>query len=320
MILRLPFLAALAFAGCNLAATAPPPRAGTPDTAGAATRTGAQPSNDSAGRFDAARAWQHLRAQVDIGPRPAGTEAGARTRRYIIDALARMGIPAVEQPFTATTPIGRLQMANIVATLRGERADRILLASHFDTKRFDDFRFVGASDGASSTAVLIELGRVLLARPRPFTIELVFFDGEEAVREWSAEDSTYGSRHYVRQAREAGTLDDIRALILLDMIGDRNLNIRRESQSTPWLTDIIWDAARRLGYGRHFLEESMPIEDDHLPFLQAGVPAVDIIDFDYPAWHTAEDTLDQVSPESLRIVGEVTLAALPAIEKRLLER
>lgn len=319
MILRLLFLAAVAVAGCNLAATTPP-GAGTPDGADADPRAGTQPPGGSAEKFDAARAWQHLRAQVDIGPRPAGTEAGARTRQFIIDTLARMGIFAVEQPFTAATPIGPLRMANVVATLRGERADRILLASHFDTKRFDDFRFVGASDGASSTAVLLELGRVLLARPRPFTLELVFFDGEEAVREWSAEDSTYGSRHYVRQARDAGTLDDIRALILLDMIGDRNLTIRRESQSTPWLTDIIWDTARRLGYGRHFLEESMPIEDDHLPFLRAGVPAVDIIDFDYPAWHTAEDTIDQVSPDSLRIVGEVVLAALPALEQRLLER
>jgi glutaminyl-peptide cyclotransferase len=123
----------------------------------------------------------------------------------------------------------------------------------------------------------------------------------------------------VQEARRSGTLGSIRALVLLDMIGDRNLNIRRESNSTPWLTEIVWDTARRLGYGQHFLPEEMPIEDDHIEFLQAGVPAVDIIDFDYPPWHTAEDTLDKVSAKSLQIVGEVVEAALPAIEERLLK-
>ena len=132
-------------------------------------------------------------------------------------------------------------------------------------------------------------------------------------------DSTYGSRHYVAHARTSGTLAGIKALILLDMIGDRHLNIRREENSTRWLTDIIWNTARRLGYQRHFLDESTPIEDDHLPFLEAGVPAVDIIDLDYPAWHTADDTLDNVSAESVKIVGDVVLAALPEIEQRLLK-
>jgi glutaminyl-peptide cyclotransferase len=270
-------------------------------------------------QFDGARAWAHLRAQVDIGPRVAGTPENAKTRAFIISTLAASGITAVEQPFEARTPLGTVKMANVIATLPGDRPERIILASHFDTKLFKEFRFVGASDGASSTAALLELARVLKERPRPFTLEFLFLDGEEAVVEWTATDSTYGSRHYVQQARAAGTLAGIKALILLDMIGDADLNIRREENSTRWLTDIIWNAARRLGHQRHFLNESTPIEDDHLPFLEAGVAAVDIIDLDYAAWHTVDDTLDKVSAESVKIVGDVVLAALPEIEQRLLK-
>ena len=183
----------------------------------------------------------------------------------------------------------------------GTSPGRIILASHYDTKLFREFRFVGASDGGSSTAGLLELARVLKDASRAFTIELLFLDGEEAVVEWTATDHTYGSRYYVRRGAQGGTLADIKALILLDMIGDRDLNIRREANSTPWLTDIIWSAGAPLGHGRHFLPtRPTPIEDDHLPFLEAGVPAVDIIDLDYSAWHTADDTLDAVSAGACR--------------------
>ena len=137
--------------------------------------------------------------------------------------------------------------------------------------------------------------------------------------EWQGTDHTYGSRYYVDAARRAGTLSQIRALVLVDMIGDRDLGISREASSTRWLTDIIWRAAKRLER-REFLDRETPIEDDHLRFLEAGVPAVDIIDLDYPAWHTADDTLDKVSANSLQVVGDVLLAALPEIEKRLLKR
>ena len=211
-------------------------------------------------------------------------------------------------------------MANVVATIAGQRPDRIVLVSHFDTKLFTAFRFVGASDGASSTAALIELGRVIKARPRlPFTVELLFLDGEEAVGEWRGTDNTYGSRFYVDAARKTGALTSIKALILLDMIGDRNLNMQREANSAPWLTDIIWNTAKRLGHQTHFLDQSTPIEDDHIPFVRAGVAAVDLIDLDYPVWHTATDTLDQVSARSLLVVGDVVVAALPEIEQRLLK-
>ncbi|MGH9350054.1 MAG: M28 family peptidase [Vicinamibacterales bacterium] len=269
-------------------------------------------------RFDSARAWEHLRRQVAFGPRPVNSAALADTRRYIIDQLKAAGIETREQRFEPETPIGRVPMVNLVATIPGSRPERIAIATHYETKLAREIRFVGASDPASSVAAVLELGRVLAGRQNPFTIELLFFDGEEAInRDWVDPDNTYGSRHYVAAALKAGTLAGLKALVLLDLIGDRNLNIKRESNSTRWLTDIIWASAKRLGYGDHFLPDETPISDDHVPFLKAGVPAVDIIDLEYRAWHTPQDDLDAVSARSLQIVGDVVLDALPQIEKRL---
>ncbi|MGC4082865.1 MAG: M28 family metallopeptidase [Vicinamibacterales bacterium] len=211
-------------------------------------------------------------------------------------------------------------MVNLIATIPGASRDRLVIAGHFDTKRFREFRFVGASDGGSSAAFLIEIARVLKARKNPLTIELLFLDGEEALGEWKDPDHTYGSRHYVQVAKQNGSLASLKALLLVDMIGDRDLNIRRDSFSTTWLTDMIWAAAREQKLSEHFLNETTEIEDDHQPFLEAGVPAVDIIDLDYPQWHTPLDTLDAVSARSLQVVGDVLLAALPRIEQRLSRR
>ena len=267
--------------------------------------------------FDSGKAWEHLRQQVGFGPRPAGSAALAQCRQYILSQLKAAGITAREDAFESDTPLGRVRMVNIIATIPGRRQDRIALATHYDTKLFREFRFVGASDGASSTAAVLELARVLKARRNDYTIELLFFDGEEAVVEWRGNDNTYGSRHYVQAAQKAGTLGGLKALILLDMIGDRNLVIRRDSNSTRWLTEIIWDSAAKLGYGANFPNEETTIDDDHIAFVRAGVPSVDVIDLDYPAWHTAQDDLDHVSARSLQIVGDVILDALPQIEKRL---
>ena len=229
-----------------------------------------------------------------------------------------MGIKAVEQPFEGRTPLGSVKMANIIATLPGTRPERIIIGSHFDTKLFREFRFVGASDGGSSTAALLELGARAQRQAAPVHHRAPLPRRRRSrASNGRATDSTYGSRYYVEQARKTGTLARIKAFILLDMIGDKNLNIRRESNSTPWLTDAVWAAARRLGHSRQFLPETTPIEDDHLPFLKAGVAVVDIIDLDYPAWHTADDTLQNVSAQSLQIVGDVVLAALPEIEQAL---
>jgi len=274
--------------------------------------------------FESSRAWEHLRQMVAIGPRPAGSAALEQTRKYIKEQLAKDTIAVTEQAWDASTPNGSTHMVNLIATIPGAGKDRILITGHYDTKLFREFRFVGASDGASSAAFLIELARVLKARRNPLTYELVFLDGEEAVcREWDecsrpgAPDNTYGSRHYVEAAKRDGSLASLKALILVDMIGDRNLNIHRETNSTPWLTDIIWAAAKRRKLDNYFLSTSTAIEDDHIPFLQAGVPSVDIIDLDYEPWHTAKDTLEAVSARSLQVVGDVVLAALPQIEARL---
>jgi Zn-dependent M28 family amino/carboxypeptidase len=213
-------------------------------------------------------------------------------------------------------------MVNLRTTIPGERPERLIIGGHYDTKLYRQFRFVGANDAGSSAAFLIELARVLKGRKNPLTIELVFFDGEEAtLPDWDEKtlDHTYGSRHYAQTAKRTGDLAKIKAMILVDMIGDRNLNVRRESYSTAWMTDIIWSAARAGGYGDVFLNESMAVEDDHKPFLDVGLPAVDIIDLDYAPWHTAEDTLDKVSARSIEAVGRTLVAALPKIESRLLD-
>ena len=268
--------------------------------------------------FDSTRAWKDLQAQVAIGPRPAGSAALQKTRDYILAELKKAGVETRQQVFIAKTPLGETSMANLIATIPGRRPERIAIASHYDTKLFRDIRFVGASDGASSTAALLELARVLKSRQNEFTLELLFFDGEEAVVEWGRNnDNTYGSRYYVDAARKAGTLKDLRALVLLDMIGDKDLIIRRDGASTPWLVDIVWAAAARIGHRSVFSNELTAVDDDHMPFIMAGVPAVDIIDLDYAAWHTAADTLDNVSARSLQIVGDVVLAALPDIEAKL---
>jgi Zn-dependent M28 family amino/carboxypeptidase len=272
----------------------------------------------SAARFDSNRAWEHLRRQVAFGPRPAGSTALDDCRRYLLEQLKAAGITATEQRFVAKTPLGDTRMANVVATIPGRRRERIILASHFDTKRAP-FRFVGANDGASSTAVLLELGRVLKVRQNDLTIELLFLDGEEATNwDWGVTgvDNTYGSRHYVQEAQKAGTLSGIRAMLLLDMVGERGAVFQREGHSTPWLVDIVWGAARQLGHAASFPNERTEIDDDHVAFLRAGVPAADIIDLDYPQWHKAEDDLDHVDVRTLQIVGDVVLASLPGIEKR----
>jgi Zn-dependent M28 family amino/carboxypeptidase len=268
--------------------------------------------------FDSKRAWDHLQKQVSFGPRPSGTPAIVQTRRYIVEQLKAAGIESKEQMFIGMTPLGEVSMANVIATIPGKRPERLGLASHFDTKLYREFRFVGANDGASSTAALLELGRVLKQRQNEFTIELLFLDGEEArMTEWRGLDNTYGSRHYVEAARKDKTLTSLKALVLLDMIGDRDLKVRRDANSTPWLVDSLWAAAAKLGHSGTFSNELTTIEDDHVPFLRAGVPAVDIIDLENPTWHTPQDTLDFVSARSLQIVGDVVLAALPDIEKRL---
>jgi glutaminyl-peptide cyclotransferase len=267
-------------------------------------------------KFDGAAALKHAERLVAIGPRVAGTPGGQRAREYIVGELRKLPHAQVQvKGFDADTPHGKLKMANVVAVLPGRRPDVIMVAGHYDTKFFKEFRFVGANDGGSSAALLLELARRLAAGSRDYTYWLVWFDGEEARESWTERDSLYGSRRLAGELAQARRLP--RAMILLDMIGDRDLAIRKESHSAGWLTEIIWETAARLGHGRHFLRDAMPVEDDHVPFLKLGVPATLLIDFDYAPWHTSEDTLDKISAQSLAVVGEVVVEALPSVEHYL---
>ena len=221
----------------------------------------------------------------------------------------------------ADTPVGQVPMTNLIAKVPGARPEVLMVAGHYDTKRFDSGVFVGANDGASSAAFLLELGRMLGRRKNPATYWLVFFDGEEAFRQWSSTDSLYGSRHLAAKLTAKGDLSRIHAMILVDMIADANLDIHRDSNSTPWLTDMIFRTAQRLGYSRHFLDEPMAISDDHIPFVNAGVSAADVIDLDYGPGnnyhHTTKDTVDKCSPASMAIVGRVVTATLEELENSL---
>lgn len=270
--------------------------------------------------FNGGRAFEDLKHLVSYGPRPAGSPALAQARGWIISQLKQTGAPVEEDSFTASTPAGAIPMTNIIAKFPGTESKVVMVTGHYDTKRFGDFKFVGANDGGSSTALLLELARDLQGRKHELTYWLVFFDGEEAVREeWEGDDNTYGSRHMVEKLTSDGELGRVQAMILVDMIGDAHLDIRREPASTPWLTDLVFNAAHRLGYSREFLDSPFAAGDDHIPFVNAGVAAVDLIDLDYGPdnsyWHTKKDTVDHCSPLSLTIVGRVVLAALAELDK-----
>jgi len=267
--------------------------------------------------FDGTRAFEDLKRLVEFGPRPAGSPALAKARGWIEAQLKDAGADVEEDSFTPSTPSGDIPMTNIIAKFPGAQSKVLMVAGHYDTKRFDNFRFVGANDGASSAALLLELARALRGRKHALTYWLVFFDGEEAVRDWTETDSVYGSRHMVQKLSSEGELGRIQAMILVDMIGDSHLVIQREPASTPWLTDMVFSAAHRLGYKKEFLDSKFGVGDDHIPFVNAGVAAVDLIDFDPNDgyWHTAKDTVGHCSPHSLTIVGNVVLATLDDLEK-----
>ncbi len=314
----------LAFIACN-------------NRSGASPSVSVSPTNTSnnnapvVSNFNGERAFAHVREQVNIGARPAGSKELARARDYIIKELKSYGLNVTTDEFRAATPLGERTFVNIIADIPGESNDQLAIASHYDTKYYKDMNFVGANDGGSSTGVLLELARTLSTqysaqnRKPPLTTRFVFFDGEEAFcEEWSEcgkpnqPDNTYGSRRYVKTAKERGELNRLRALILLDLVGYKELKIPRDSTSTSWIVDMIWRTAAELGHGKVFTNSQEAVDDDHTPFLQEGVNAVDIIQLgSYPYWHTADDTLDKISARSLKIVGDVMVASIPRIEERL---
>ncbi len=268
--------------------------------------------------FSGASALEYTRRVVEFGPRPPGSEASARLRSYLRMELSRRGCQLTEDAFTASTPLGPVRMVNLIARFAGRSGRAVVFTGHYDTKLMPGIYFVGANDGGSSTGLLVEMARVLAGRQHADDVYLVWFDGEEAIAQWSAQDGVYGSRHLAAKWAADGTLGRIKALINVDMTGDRNLGILKEGYSSRALQELVWNVARRLGYGRHFLDYGSLVEDDHVAFVRRGVNAVNLIDFEYgPSnsyWHTEQDTLDKLSARSFQVVGDVLLEVLRELE------
>lgn len=282
-------------------------------------------SEDRVSLFQGDRAYADLEKVVAFGPRPSGSPELGRLRSWIRGELEEAGLPVHEHTFDADTPRGTIEMVNLWGVVQGSKPGVIILSNHYETKLFDDFTFVGANDAGSTTAWMVEMARAVGPRRTGRSLWLVFFDGEEAFETWSEKDGLYGSKAFVEFLRERGDLGQIRALINVDMIGDRYLGIHRDSGAPPWLDLAIRNQAREMGYGNFFLSETIAIQDDHTPFRRAGIPAIDLIDFEYggsaadhdQTWHTPADTIDRVSAESLQVVGDVIYHALPDIEATL---
>ena len=271
--------------------------------------------------FDGRRAHAHVQRLVSYGPRPAGSHGLIRSATYIATQLQEVGVDTEEQVFIAQTPHGPTQFRNVIGTTRRQNPKEplLLVAGHYDTKHLTNTTFLGANDGGSSAGALLELARVASGQAN---IWFVFFDGEEAQVEYSDNDGLHGSKYFIEDLKGKQLIPRVKALLLLDMVGDAQLNVTLPSNSHPTLVQKLFDAARDTGFRDYFSLGHRPILDDHVPFQQAGIPALDIIDFDFGSvpgqndyWHTGADTLDKVSPRSLEIVGQTTLRLLALLKK-----
>ncbi len=260
--------------------------------------------------FSGEKAFAHVQRLVDFGPRPAGSKALEKSRDYIEDQLRRSGWQVTRQAFSDDTPRGKIQFVNLIAQFSGEKkaaSPSFLLCSHYDTKMFDAIRFVGANDGGSSTGLLLELARVIGQHPNlARKVELVFFDGEEAFVRFSETDGLYGSRYFAKQLQSDGT-KQFHGGLLFDMVGDKSLGITLPADSPADMARDIFAAAEALKSRSYFTYLDRGMTDDHTPLNAIGIPMIDIIDFDFPWWHTADDTIDKISAQSLQIVGSVAL-------------
>jgi hypothetical protein len=272
--------------------------------------------------FSGEKAFEHTRALVAFGPRPSGAAPLEKARQYIAETLKACGWIVERQEFDATPVAGKgaLRFVNVIARFPAEAgkepspaAQRAIVASHYDTKRMLGVTFVGANDGGSSTGALLEFARAAARQPAfASQLELAFFDGEEAIEQFgdavTGTDGLVGSRHYARELRASGRAKQFRLAVLWDMIGDKDLKLTLPADSPQQIAGGIITAAERLGLRKHVGYFGQPILDDHVPLaVIARVPAIDLIDFDYSPWHTSADTLDQLSPESLKAVGQMTL-------------
>ncbi len=311
----------LSFAGCKAGSTddhSSAKMAATPAVVAAAPQVpdDALPAERTGG-FDGKQAYEHVAKQVSFGPRPSGSQNIALVQDYITSQLSSFGCTVDTDAFYSDTPAGRVAMKNIVVKVPGERPGIILLTTHYDTKKLDNF--VGADDAGSSTGVMLEMARLLCAKHDHYAVWIAFFDGEEAVRkDWQDPDNRYGSRQMAAKMAGSGDLKKIKAMILADLVGGKALRIEREENSTKDLVNLIWSTARRLGYGEMFVDQATPIDDDHLSFLARGVPSADIIDLVNSAgyWHTPQDTMEKISARNLGIVGHVILESVKELQKK----
>jgi glutaminyl-peptide cyclotransferase len=271
--------------------------------------------------FNSARAMQYVKEIVALGPRPIGSANHKKVEDYIHAHLK--GDDVEDDVFTVTPTEGKFPVHNIVAKFPGTRDGIVVIASHYDTNwPLKDSSYVGANDGASSSALLLEIANQLRGKKlEGYSVWLLWDDAEESMRlPWYDPEALYGVRHIAQKWQDDGSIKKIKAFILEDMIGDADLNIDRDQNSTPWLEDLVYQAATRLGYQSHFFVRAIPMDDDHKPFVERGVPSSDLIDFDYGYnnvfWHTTQDTVDKLSPKSLEIVGMVTLETVQMLDKK----
>ena len=269
--------------------------------------------------FRSAAALEDTKRAVAFGVRPSGSAALAGLRGWILAELKPLGGQLSVDPFTAQTPNDPISMANVILKFPGTSGKAVVITGHYDTKNIPMVQFVGANDAGSSTGFLIEFARVASKMQHKDDIYIVFFDGEEAVlREWSDNDSRYGSRHLVTKWSANGTLSRVRALINIDMIGDKDLDISNDEFSSPTLRATVSQIAAKLGDSKYFRQNPGGIDDDHKPFVDAGVNAIDIIDLDYGPngsyWHTAQDTMDKLSIHSFQVVGDVVSELVKELE------
>ena len=263
------------------------------------------------GQFRGSSALAYTKRAVSFGERPSGSDAMIKLRQWIVSELKQCGAETSVDSFTGHTPAGPVPMGNVIAKFPGTSGKAIVISGHYDTKRIPMVRFVGANDGGSSTGFLLEFARAVAHAPHTDDYYVVFFDGEEAVGTWTDTDSRYGSRYLVDKWAGDGTLRRIRALVNIDMIGDKDLDILTEGNSSATLRSTVLAIAAKLGDSKYFREGGGGIDDDHKPFVDAGVNAIDLIDLDYGPnnsyWHTAEDTMDKLSASSLQVGGDVVL-------------
>ncbi|HJZ65342.1 MAG TPA: M28 family peptidase [Candidatus Acidoferrum sp.] len=271
---------------------------------------------EKTGGFDGKAAYEHVAKMVSFGPRPSGSQAIAQTQDYILAQLKSFGCTVEADDFNATTPVGPVPMKNILVKIQGERPGIILLGTHYDTLKKDNF--VGADDAGSSTGMMLELARLLCAKHGHYGVWIAFFDGEEAVQQWSDTDGRYGSKEMAAKLSISGDLKNVKAFLLADIVGGRTMVIKKESSSNAGLTNQIWATANRLGYDRVFVNESGEVQDDHDSFLKRGVPSVDVIgDFlSSGYWHTPQDNMEQISAKSLGIVGHVFLETIKQLQAK----